>query len=85
MIHVLYHPKARKQLLDIPKNFRLRIMENLAELSSLDHPFQHKDVIKLQGRTNDFRLRCGDYRVKFTFTKPSTAYITSIEHRQAGY
>lgn len=85
MLHIVYHPKARKNLLDIPEKFRLRIIDSIEELREFEHPLQHRDVIKLQGRSDDFRLRCGDYRVKFSFTKPRTAYITHIDHRQAGY
>jgi mRNA-degrading endonuclease RelE of RelBE toxin-antitoxin system len=85
MLQVLYHPKAEKELLAMPKKFRLRVIESIENLFPLDHPLQHRDVIKLQGRTADFRLRCGDYRVKFTFEKPRTVYVTHVEHRQAGY
>ena len=64
-----------------------RVVARLKELSTLTHPLQHPHVIKLEGgkKGERFRLRVGDYRVKFTFHKPSLLLVTRIQHRQAGY
>lgn len=86
MLRVFTHPSAEKELLGIPKEFRLAILENIGELETLNHPLQHRRVIKLRGRrTKDFRLRVGDYRVEFTLEEPEVLRITRIKHRQAGY
>lgn len=86
MLKISVHPVAEKELLRIPKDFRLAIVENIAEIETLTHPLQHRRVIKLRGRkTKDFRLRVGDYRVELTLEESDTVRITRIEHRQAGY
>jgi mRNA-degrading endonuclease RelE of RelBE toxin-antitoxin system len=86
MLHAFIHPSAEKELLAIPKEFRLAILENIGELVTFNHPLQHRRVIKLRGRkTKDFRLRVGDYRVEFTLEEPEILRITRIKHRQAGY
>ena len=86
MLHIFFHPSAEKELLRIPKEFRLAVMENIGYLQSLNHPLQHQRVIKLRGRqTKDFRLRVGDYRIEFMLEKHDVIRITQVKHRQAGY
>lgn len=86
MLRVLFHPRAEKELLKLSKNYRLKILDQLAALEKLNHPLQHRRVIKLSGRGGrDFRLRVGDYRVKFTLRGAHTVLVTHVEHRQAGY
>ena len=86
MLQISYHPKAWKEFLEIPKKFQHQILSRIEELHILEHPLEHPRVLKLKGRsTNDYRIRSGDYRIKFTFTKQRIVFITEIEHRQAGY
>lgn len=86
MIHILYHRRAAKALTSLPRLFALSITNCVEELSRCSHPLEHRHVIKLKGRrTQDYRLRVGDYRVKFSLEKDNTAVITHVEHRQAGY
>jgi mRNA-degrading endonuclease RelE of RelBE toxin-antitoxin system len=86
MLHVLFHPRAKKELLVLPKNIRQQILKSLAELEALNHPLQHKQVLKLSGQgRQDFRLRVGSYRVKFTLRSSHNILITHVQHRQAGY
>jgi len=80
------HPRAKRELLRIPKKFRLQIVKRIDELEKLTHPLQHPRVKKLLGRKfEEFRLRSGDYRIKFIFVEPNTIKITRIQHRQVGY
>ena len=80
------HPQAKKELLRIPKKFRLQIVKRIDELEKLTHPLQHPRVKKLVGRKfEEFRLRSGDYRIKFIFIKPDTIKIIHIQHRKIGY
>lgn len=86
MLQVVFHPTVAKELLKIPKQFRLQIVDKIKELELLNHPLQHQKVIKLKGyKTEDFRLRVGDYRVKFTLSDSFIIFITHIQHRQIGY
>ncbi|MBU4030964.1 type II toxin-antitoxin system RelE/ParE family toxin [Patescibacteria group bacterium] len=85
MLQISFHPKATKELLKIPKKTRLCILDKMAELESLGHPLQHQKVKKLRkGKFEKFRLRVGNYRVKFTLRK-SSLFVIHIQHRQVGY
>ena len=85
MLEVLLHPTARKELGRVPKDDHNRILEQLAALGKCKYPLEHRRVIKLSGRTtNDYRLRVGDWRVKFTL-QDAVVYVTEVENRQAGY
>ena len=85
MLEVFLHPSARKELKRVPKNDHNRILEQLSMLEKCDHPLEHQRVIKLSGRkTDDYRLRVGDWRVKFTLQN-AVVYVTEVENRQAGY
>ena len=86
MLEIRFHPKATKELLRIPKEMRLRILNKVAELQKLDHLLQHRRVIKLKGkRVENFRLRIGNYRIKLTLRGTKLILITHIQHRQVGY
>lgn len=86
MLRVFFHPKATKELLRIPKKMRLQILDKIAELEKLNYPMQHRKVEKLRAKkTEDFRLRSGSYRIKFTLMYPELIKITHIQHRQVGY
>ncbi|MAG29208.1 hypothetical protein CL632_03665 [bacterium] len=85
MLRVFFHPRTEKQILRIRKSIRTNILDSISELQMLDHPLQHRRVIKLSGRDGeDFRLRVGDYRVKFSFQN-NVVRINRVEHRQVGY
>lgn len=85
MLSVEIHPSARKELDKIPARDHNRILAQLSALERCDHPLQHHRVIKLSGRkTDDYRLRVGSWRVKFTL-REMTVFVTEIENRQAGY
>lgn len=38
MLKITVHPRAEKELLKIPKPFRLKIIEKIDELKKLKHP-----------------------------------------------
>lgn len=86
MLQVVFHPKAKKDLLRVPKKVRLQVLDALAELKKKNHPLQHPNVLKLSGsERKDFRLRVGSYRIKFTLRDAHVVLITHVHHRQAGY
>ena len=43
------------------------------------------DIKKLQGESDDLRLRIGDYRVRFTEEADNTLLILSVRHRREAY
>lgn len=86
MLQIVFHPTAEKEFLKIPRKIRLRILKAVEKLEKLAHPLQHQGVIKLSSRrTEDFRLRVGDYRIKFTLRNSQTILVTHVQHRQVGY
>ena len=85
MLIVLLHPKAQKELNDIPLKFRKQIHEQLHVLEKFDHPLQHSRVIKLQGGDgHDYRLRVGNFRITFTLRRKDIL-VTHIHDRKVGY
>lgn len=85
MLHIVLHPSAEKELARIPEKFQQHIREAIDELAQINHPLEHRHVIKLQGkRPKDFRMRVGDYRVRFTLQN-NAIFITHIRHRKFGY
>lgn len=85
MLKINISPRATKEILKIPEKIRLNILDKIAELENLNHPLQHRNVIKLETRKGgDFRMRVGNYRVKFILEN-STIKITHVQHRQIGY
>ncbi len=43
------------------------------------------DIKKLQGESDELRLRVGDYRVRFTVQSDDTLRIHSVRHRREAY
>ena len=85
MLAVLLHPKAQKELDALSIKFRRQVTEQLRALEKLEHPLQHSRVIKLQGGDGrDYRLRVGDYRIKFTL-RAKDVLVTHIHDRKIGY
>jgi len=86
MLDYFFHPSAEKELARLPIKEQSRIVAKIKEVCQFNHPLQHRKVIKLEGREfEEFRLRVGDYRVKFIFRRPGAIFITHIHHRQVGY
>lgn len=58
-MEIRYSKQASKFLQKQPKQIQLRIMKAIAKLPA-------GDVKKMQGQSNYYRLRVGDYRIIFT-------------------
>ena len=59
---VLIPGPVQKQLDALPQNARVRILNRLAALK--DDPRPHGSI-KLKGYANEYRIRVGDYRVRY--------------------
>lgn len=85
MLKYSFHPTAEKELSRLPIKIQEQIITKLKELCHLNHPLQHRKVIKLKGkRLEQFRMRAGDYRIKFILSN-SIIKIIHVQHRQVGY
>jgi mRNA-degrading endonuclease RelE of RelBE toxin-antitoxin system len=43
------------------------------------------DVVRLKGREQQYRLRAGHWRVRFTFERPNLILVSRILHRREAY
>lgn len=66
---------AFKKLKRIPRNYQLKILEQIYKLEDNPYPVNSK---KLQNFVSTFRLRVGDYRVIYE-VKESKLYILVIK------
>ncbi len=58
--------RAFKALERLPRDYRLRVLEALDELSTNPIPFKRYDLKKLKGYEGTFRIRIGDIRIIYT-------------------
>lgn len=74
---------AEKDLADLPKHVRLTVARALDRLAT--DPGR-ADVRKLVGRSDEWRLRAGRWRVRFRFDGTrGTIYVLRIVHRSSAY
>ena len=79
---VVIHRKAVKELKNLPKDIRDRILESLEEMRI--SPFIG-DVRKIRGE-EAYRKRVGDYRIEFIMDlEDNTIAILRIAHRKRIY
>lgn len=69
-----FHPKARKELIEIEKTDRLRISDKIFELLVNCRPDGYRHVA---GQPPLLRIRVGDYRVTYTCQNDSV-YVQTI-------
>ncbi|HEY9872997.1 MAG TPA: type II toxin-antitoxin system RelE/ParE family toxin [Candidatus Obscuribacterales bacterium] len=63
MTHTVIIPKpVQKQLDSLPDDIRNRIIEKIVLLAEEPRP---QGVVKLKGYENEYRIRIGDYRVRY--------------------
>ncbi len=73
---------ARRDLRGLPPNVSRRIGDALERMAESGRG----DVVKMQGRDREWRLRVGDYRVRLTFEFPSqTMRVLRVRHRREAY
>jgi len=79
--HVVWTEQAKAQLRAIDQNTALRILHTLARYLEIGEG----DVRRLQNiEPPEFRLRVGDYRVRF-HDLGDTLRITAVRHRKDAY
>ena len=76
-------PRAQRQLQRIAADQRLRLAAALDKLSRA--PFEG-DVRKLQGAANEWRLRVGDWRIRFELdSQARVVFILQVLPRGRAY
>jgi len=81
---VFVEVKAQKQLKKMPKRDKERIIEvlNTLEKEGLSAGL---DIKKLRGYQRHFRVRLGDYRLRFELSSDQTIVVYSISQREKTY
>ena len=75
--------RAYGELMSLQSTTRSRVVQRLEELR--DDPFP-RGAIKLQTRTDTYRVRVGDYRVLYEVQKKDNlVLVVKIEHRRGVY
>lgn len=78
-----FAPQAKKELKKLEKNIAEKIDEKLKEMVK---GAVNLDIIKMQGKEDTYRLRCGDYRIIFEVQDHIvTVLVVSIGHRKEVY
>jgi len=84
MRYTIIIPKpVQKQLKNLPTETYQRILEKIEQLSSQPRSL---DTKKLKGFANEYRIRIGDYRVRYEINdKTLTVLLLSCRHRRDAY
>lgn len=84
MRYTIIIPKpVQKQLKNLPTETCQRIIEKIGQLSSQPRSL---DTKKLKGFENEYRIRIGDYRVRYEINdKTLTVLLLSCRHRRDAY
>ena len=81
---VFVEVKAQKQLKKVPKRDQERIIEVLNTLEK-EGLSARLDIKKLRGYQRHFRIRLGDYRLRFELSSDQTIVVYSISQREKAY
>lgn len=84
ILDVFITKKANKLLDVLPKSVKDFIIADLKELQ-LNGFNARLDIIKLKSLDNHYRIRTGEYRIRFELTKSNDAIIYWIGKRSKAY
>lgn len=84
MSYTVIVPKpVQKQLDSLPDDIRNRIIERLVLLAENPRP---EGAIKLKGYENEYRIRIGDYRVRYEiYDQEFVVLLLHCKHRKDVY
>jgi len=84
MSYTVIVPKpVQKQLDSLPDDMRERIIEKIVLLAENPRP---EGVVKLKGYENEYRIRIGDYRVRYEIKdEESVVLLLHCKHRKDVY
>jgi mRNA interferase RelE/StbE len=81
---VFIEAKAQKQLKKLPKRDQTRIIEALSTLG-VEGLSARLDIKNLRGYQRHFRIRSGDYRIRFELSPDQKILVYSISQREKAY
>jgi len=73
--------RARADIRHLDQKTAMRIFESLLRFAETSVG----DVKKMKAEETEYRLRVGDYRVRFTEAPPGTLRIHAVRHRREAY
>ena len=74
---------VQKQLNDLPQQLKARILDHLLLLKHEPRP---SGCVKLKGYTAEYRIRVGDYRIRYEIDDQNRIVILLlIKHRKDAY
>jgi mRNA interferase RelE/StbE len=75
--------KAQKQISHLPRTIRLKIVEKITALAENPRP---EGYLKLKGTQNQYRIRIGDYRVRYEILDQRLiVLVIAVAHRKDIY
>ena len=81
---IFLEAKAQKQLKKVPVHDQERIIEVLNTLEK-EGLSARLDIKMLRGYQRHFRIRLGDYRLRFELSADQTIVVYSISQREKAY
>jgi len=81
MRKIAWSERARADVRRIDRNTAMRIFTAIQRFAESGEG----DVRELKGESGEFRLRVGDYRVRFTNDADNTIRIHAVRHRREAY
>ena len=80
---IIITKSIQKQLDNLPNNLKERVYEKIGQLADEPRP---NGVVKLKGYENEYRIRIGDYRVRYEILdKDETILLLQCKHRREVY
>ncbi|WP_017318765.1 type II toxin-antitoxin system RelE family toxin [Mastigocladopsis repens] len=80
---IVISKSVQKQIDDLPNDVRERVVEKIQNLADEPRP---DGVIKLKGSDNEYRIRVGDYRVRYEIDDESQlVQLLQCKHRKDVY
>lgn len=80
---IIISKSVQKQIDNLPNDVILRVIEKIQNLASEPRP---DGIVKLKGSDNEYRIRIGDYRVRYEIDDQSQlVQILQCKHRKDVY
>lgn len=80
---VLLHAKVQKEIMALPSEIKSRVLSVIDQLAHEPIPAA---AAKLQGRSDCYRIRVGDYRIVYeVHVTEIVVYVVGVAHRQEVY
>jgi mRNA interferase RelE/StbE len=80
---VIISKSVQKQIDSLPNDFVERVIEKIQNLASEPRP---DGVVKLKGSDNEYRIRVGDYRIRYEIDDENQLVkILQCKHRKDVY